>query len=123
MKTDCVCPGKLNQRITVHALKTSLTPNAGGHVDETSDSNWRQVGREWATCKSRGTREVVIDDQVRAFSTQEWTIRCPRSGVSPYTTGMQLRMNGRRFNISEPPYILDEQNDWIVINTIEVPTT
>lgn len=114
---------KLNNLVTVHALKTSLTPNAGGHVDETDETKWRQVGREWAAVKTMGTREVVIDDQVRAFSTHEWTIRCPRNGESPYTTGMQLRMGGRRFNISEPPYILDEQNEWIVINTIEVPTT
>lgn len=121
MKENCICPGKFDKRITIYRLKSSLTPNAGGHVDETDDSNWQHVGKEWAACKTNGTREVLIDDQLRQFSTHIWTIRYSNTAAT-YATGMQLRMGGRKFNIAEPPFNQDEQNEWIIINTIEVPT-
>lgn len=120
MAVKCICAADLNKRVDIWSLKSGLSPNAGGQIDETDTTKWRKVGSEWAQCKTTGSRETVIDNQVRQFASHEWTIRCtPRSRT--YTTGMYLKMGSRQFFISEPPQIIDEQNRWIVFATTEVP--
>lgn len=116
----CICTNDLNKLVTVMKLKSGLTQDAGGHIDKTDDANWIFFGKEWAQCVTAGTREVVIDDQVRQFAAHEWTIRWSNR-ASQYTTGMRLKMSGRVFSISEPPVNQNEQNEWIIINTTEVP--
>lgn len=119
MKDGCICPGRLNQRITVHALKTGLTPNAGGHVDETSDSNWRQVGREWAEIKTVGSREFFRGVEIAADITHQVTIRYGKNSAT-YTTGMKIKFDGRTFNIEGPPRNIDERNEWLVMACKEI---
>lgn len=116
----CICPNDLNRLVTVERLKDGLTQNAGGHINERDNANWAHIGKEWAKCVTTGSREVVIDDQIRQFASHEWTIRWSRR-ASEYTTGMRLKLKGRYHKIAQPPMNKDEADEWIIINTIELP--
>ena len=114
----CICPNDLTNLVTVERISPSATVTGGGIVDESLDTNWIQYGKEWAKCVTRGSREFVAGPQLREDTTHQWTIRWSNK-ASNYTTAMRLRMDGRKFNINAPPVNVNEDNDWIVIDTTE----
>lgn len=117
----CICPADLDRLVTVEKVNPSATEDGSGNVDETVDTNWIQCGKEWAKCVTRGSREFVSGPQLKETVSHQWTIRWSQA-ASDYTTGMRLRMDGRKFNISSPPLNIDEKDDWIRIDTEEVAT-
>lgn len=116
---QCICPNELTRLVTVEKVKDSATVLTDGNVDETSDSNWIVFGREWAKVVTQGSREFVRGEQLGEEASHQWTIRWSNKAAQ-YTTGMRLRMDGRKFNISAPPVNINERNEWLVINTKEV---
>lgn len=117
----CICPADLTQLVTVEKISASATVDGSGNVDESNETNWVLCGREWAKCVTRGSREFVSGPQLKETISHQWTIRWSNK-ASGYTTGMRLRMDGRKFNISAPPVNIDEANKWIRIDTEEVAT-
>lgn len=55
--TVTIPAGELDKRVSVLRLKTQLTPDASGHVDETSESNWTEVGKRWVKFITKGSRD------------------------------------------------------------------
>lgn len=117
----CFCPSRLQRLVDVEKINPSATADGGGHVDETNDANWVVCGQEWAELLTKGSREFFRGRQVNEDVTHQVTIRWSKK-ASGYTTGMRLRMDSRKFNISAPPINVDEKNEWIVMETKEVPT-
>lgn len=115
----CICAGDLKRRVTVERVKATATLDGSGNPDESLDANWVQFGRERAKVVTRGSREFVQGPQLKETVSHQWTIRWSQK-ASEYTTGMRLRMDGRKFHISAPPVNIDEENDWILIDTEEV---
>lgn len=117
----CVCPNDLKNLLTVERVSPSATVDGSGNVDESLDANWVYYGEVWAKCATRGSREFVSGPQVREDISHQWTVRWTPT-TAQYKTGMRLRLDGRKFNIAAPPRNLDEDNDWIVIDTVETAT-
>lgn len=115
----CICPRDLTRLVTVE--KVSATPDAGGDIDETDDANWVACGSEWVAFTTKGSREFFRNQQVAEDITHQITMRWSVKSSS-YTTGMRLKMDGRKFNIAAPPINVDEKNEWLLIATKEVPT-
>lgn len=116
---ECICHRDLNKRVTVERLRPSLTPDAAGHIDETNDANWQQIGKVWAKFTTRGSREFFRGEQVAAEITHQVTIRWSRT-AREWTTKMRLRMDGRVFNIAGPLRNVDEADKWLVFPVVEV---
>jgi head-tail adaptor len=116
---NCICPNDLTHTLTVERVKATATIDGSGNPDETLDSNWVQFGKEAAKCVTRGSREFVSGPQLKETVSHQWTIRWSQK-ASGYTTGMRLRLDGRKFYISAPPLNIDEADKWIRIDTEEV---
>lgn len=117
----CLCANDLNRLLTVEKLKPSATVDNSGNIDETNDANWVACGQEWAQVLTKGSREFFRNRQVGEDITHQVTIRWSKT-ASQYTTGMRLRLDGRKLNIAAPPLNVDEKNDWLVMETREVPS-
>lgn len=109
--------GELNRRVEVRVL--SATPDASGHVDETDDSNWIVIARRWCKLTPRGSREFFRGQQVAAEITHQVTMRFD-SESRRFTTGNQLKMDDRKFNISGPPVNVEEAGVLYQFPAVEV---
>lgn len=118
---ECICASELNRLVKVEKVNPSATPDASGNIDETNDTNWVQCGREWVKFVTRGSREFYRDRQVGEEITHQVWMRFSEA-ASGYRSGMRLRMDGRKFNIAAPPINVNEQDEWIMVHTKEVPT-
>lgn len=110
---------EFNKRMSVRRLKTDLTPDAAGHIDETDDDNWEAIAERWCQLVTKGSREFFRGEQVAAEITHQVTMRFDRQAAT-FTTGMQLKLGQRLFGISEPPRNVDERNTLLVFAAIEV---
>lgn len=118
---DCICINELNRLVIVEKISPSATPDGSGNIDETNDTNWVRCGSEWVKFVTRGSREFYRDRQVGEEVThQVWMQFSDAAGE--YRSGMRLRMDGRKFNISAPPINVDEKDEWLLVQTKEVPT-
>ena len=109
---------KLNHRITIERLKNNQTLEGGGQPDETDDANWTAAGTDWAEFITQGSREFFRGEEIAADITHQVTLRYSTTAAK-FTKKMRLRMDGRRFNIAEPPRNIDEKNNWLVFKVIE----
>lgn len=119
MKCCTTYAPKLQNKVTVEKKKSNMTPNASGHIDETNDSNWTIAGKEWVELITRGSREFFRGQEVASDITHQVTMRWSKQ-ASEYTNDMRIKFEGRKFNISEPPRNVDEQNMWLVFAAIEI---
>lgn len=110
---------KLDKQVTVKRIKTGLTPDAAGHIDETNEANWITYGTFYCEIVTKGSREFFRGEQVNADITHQITIRHSTSSAG-ITTSMKLVYQGRTFNISEPPRNVNEDNEWLVFGAVEV---
>ena len=117
---DCFCASHLTRLVDVEKISTSATVDANGNIDETNDANWVKFGSEWVGFVTKGSREFFRGRQVNEDVTHQVTLRWSQKSAQ-YTTGMRLKMDGRKFNISAPPINIDEKNEWIQLETKEVP--
>lgn len=117
---DCLCANHLTRLVNVEKINPAATADAGGTIDETNDSNWVVCGNEWVGFVTKGSREFFRSRQVNEDVTHQVTMRWSQK-ASGYKTGMRLRMDGRKFHIAAPPINVDEKNEWIVMETKEVP--
>jgi SPP1 family predicted phage head-tail adaptor len=119
----CACPSKpmpkLDKYVTVRKLRSGLTPNASGHIDETDETNWTNAGQEWAEFITQGSREFFRGEEIAADITHQVTMRWNRRAAT-YTTDMQLKMGGRTFHIAAPPVNIDEQDLYLRFATKEI---
>lgn len=63
----CACPAPLDRNGIIQ--RPGTTPDAGGHVDLTQNSNWNPVGSRKFRFVSHGGREGRVFDQVQAETT------------------------------------------------------
>jgi SPP1 family predicted phage head-tail adaptor len=111
---------KCNNRVTVEKKKSGLTVNPGGHTDDTNNAEWQVMATGvWCEFKTRGSREFFRGEEVAADITHQITTRYTNTSAQ-ITTDMRLRMDGRIFNIAEPPRNVDEDNKWIVFAVTEI---
>lgn len=116
---DCVCADNLNRRVSVRRLKPSDSTDASGHIDETVDSNWEEIGKRWVAFATKGSREFFRREEVAADITHQITMRY--DGLSKtFTTKMQLKMGDRKFNIAEPPRNVNEANQMLIFACTEI---
>ncbi len=111
---------KRNKLITVQRLRRGTAPNAGGHVDESDDTNWEDFCKVWANVSPRGSREFFRREQVAADITHQVEILYSAK-ANQITSGMRVTFSGRKLNISGPPRNTDEANHSLVMACIEVP--
>jgi SPP1 family predicted phage head-tail adaptor len=110
---------RLDKHILIQRLKTGLTPDASGQIDETDSSNWTNHGKFYAEIITKGSREFFQGEQVNADITHQITVRYSTLAAG-ITTKMQVLYGGRIMNISEPPRNVNEQNQWLVFGAIEI---
>jgi SPP1 family predicted phage head-tail adaptor len=110
---------RLDKHILIQRLKTGLTPDASGQIDETDSSNWTNHGKFYAEFITKGSREFFRGEQVNADITHQITVRYSTLAAG-ITTKMQVLYGGRIMNISEPPRNVNEQNQWLVFGAIEI---
>lgn len=109
----------LTRKVTVQKIKSGLTQNASGHIDETNDSNWTIAGTEWVELVTRGSREFFRGQEIAADITHQITMRWSKKAES-YTTDMRIKYGTRTLHIAEPPKNVDEKNEWLVFATKEI---
>ena len=119
MANKCLCAADLDKRITVRRLKSSAVLDASGHLDETREGNWVEVGKRWAQFITRGSREFFRGEEVAADITHQITIRYDKTAAA-WTTKMHVKYDGRTFNIAGPLRDIDEQNEWLVFPAVEI---
>lgn len=112
----CKCP-RLNRRVTVQRL--AGTPDAAGHVDESSAANWEQYARVSAAIVAKSSREFWGADQVQADVTHQITIRWSRT-ADAIEADMRVRDGDKTYNLSGPPFDPDGQRRVLKLNAIEV---
>lgn len=113
MAAKCVCVA-LNKRIEVWCLKSGLTLTGGGHINETTDANWRRLGSEWVEFKTRGSREFFRGDEIAADITHQITMRWSARAAT-YTTDMRIKFERRIFSIESPPMNIDEDKAGYIV--------
>lgn len=90
------CVGKYNERLTIESLKG--TADAHGHIDNTSNDNWKTYTSSYATVMTRGGREFWKVDQQAADVTHVW--RCPYGkALAAATPDMRLKHEGLFYEI------------------------
>jgi head-tail adaptor len=110
---------KLANRVEVQKLSASV--NAGGHLDETTASNWVTIASRWCELLTRGSREFFRSVEVAADVTHQVTMRSDPESLA-LTTKQRLKMGSRIFSISSPPVDVDEQREMVRFAAVEVPT-
>ncbi len=109
-----------NDLVTVQRLKTGALADAGGHVDESLDSNWENFTKQWASVNPANSREFFRGAQVAADVTHqvEMLFNSESSRITP-----KMRIvykGGRKLNISGPPRNIDENDHSLVFACTEV---
>ncbi len=98
-----------NALLSVRRIKSSIAPDASGHVNEADEANWEIFTKQWSDITPRGSREFFRGEQVAADITHQVEMLY-NSESKQITTKHQIVMDGRRFNIAEPPRNVDEMN-------------
>ncbi len=109
--------GLRDSLVSVQRLRS--VPDAGGHIDESSDSNWEVFTRQWMSVLPRGSREFFRGEQVAADITHQFEclLNSESSQISPKN---RIVWKGRRFNVSEPPRNVDERDHSLRFACVEV---
>lgn len=111
--------GLLNRRVTVQRINPTATIDAAGHIEESAEASWIQVGKHWCQFIPRGSREFFRGEQVAAEITHAVRMRYD-SDSKNYTTGMRLVLGTRKFNLAGPGVNTEEANVELVFPAIEV---
>ncbi len=108
-----------NTLIAVRRLKSSIAPDASGHVNEADPTNWETFTKQWASVVPRGSREFFRREQVAADITHQVELLY-NSDSRQITQKCQLILDGRVLNIAEPPRNVDEDNHSLRFACVEV---
>jgi len=111
--------GQFNQLVTVQQLKSTITEDAAGHIDETDTANWETYCERWAKLITRGSREFLVGDQQAATANPSVRMRSD-SKTREITTAMRLLVKGRVCSISEPPQDVGEEREFVEFGYVEV---
>lgn len=111
--------GKYRTRVQIRRLKSSLTPDAAGQINETTAANWETYIKRWAEIITKGSREFLVGDQQNAQITHLVRVRSD-SDTRAALTGMRLEFDGRILSIAEPPRDRDEQRIEVEFACVEV---
>lgn len=117
----CLCANDLNRYVTIQRLNPAATPDAGGHINETIDANWMNVGTEWCQIITQGSREFVVGQQLDQQITHQVSMRFSPSATK-YTTKFRLTFEGRILNFAGPPQNVDEKDKWLRFPAFETPS-
>lgn len=120
MRTN-IHAGKLLRRGQLQRVKSTVFPDASGHVDLTNDSNWEFVQNRWFSIVPAGSKQFLIGDQQRADVTHQLTMRYD-SMSSSVTEGWRLKHRGVTYNFSGPP--VDRNLDKVLLDfpAIAIPS-
>lgn len=111
--------GSYNRRIKVQRLKSSVTVDAAGHINETTEANWETHCDCWARIEYRGGRESLTGDQLTANDTAMVFVRSYEK-TRAITVDMRFTMQGRIFSISQPPVDVGERRVEVRFPAVEV---
>ncbi|MSR60296.1 MAG: hypothetical protein EXS05_22090 [Planctomycetaceae bacterium] len=101
--------GDFNRHVTVRRINENATPDAAGHIDETTESNWRDIGKRWVKLTPRGSREFFRGQEVAADITHQVDMRFD-SISDKYKAKDQLVLGTRKINLAGPASNIDEQD-------------
>jgi SPP1 family predicted phage head-tail adaptor len=105
--------GKLLRRGQLQRLKSTVSADASGHVDETDDANWEFVQNRWFSIVPAGSKQFLIGDQQRADVTHQITMRYD-SMSSSVTVGWRMSHRGEVYNFNGPP--VDRNLDKVLLD-------
>lgn len=99
------------KRVTIQRPKTSATPDAAGHINFNTSSNWSDAGKRWATIKTRGGSENYLFNHIQ--SDVSFLVDLPYDSLT-VTIGPSWRIliGTRELDISAA-YNVDEANEKI----------
>jgi len=98
----------------------SAVPDAAGHIDETDDTNWAEVGARYCEIIPKGSREFFRGQQVAEQITHQITFRFDAQSKDFHAAMRFERHDGRRFNFAGPGVNTGEADEWLVFPAIEV---
>jgi hypothetical protein len=115
--------GQRRTRVTFQRLKSGLTQDAAGHINEKTESNWETYCERQAKVDYSGGSESVVGDQVVAVT--NWVLTVPRDSK---TQAADMRMRVRWTNgsvthtcgITEPPFDANQGNREVMVKCAEV---
>lgn len=111
--------GDLDVRCVVRRLKEGVQPNTAGHVDETDEANWRDMGKRWVKLVPRGSREFFRGQQVAEDITHQiYMLRDSHS--QRFTTKDKLVSGSRQFNLAGPGVDVDERHETLSFPAVEI---
>ena len=113
--------GKLLRRGQLQRIKSTVVPDASGHVDLTKDANWEFVQNRWFSIVPSGSKQFLLGDQLRADVTHQITMRYD-SMSSSVTKGWRLQHRGTTYNFSGPP--VDRNLDRVLLDfpAVSIPS-
>lgn len=99
-----IAAGKYRTRVMIQRLKSDLTEDASGHIDEKADANFEENEPRW--CRliyARGT-ERLVGDQLNGLQKVLVAMRSD-SVTRALTTAdrIKIKETGDIFSIAEPP--------------------
>ena len=111
--------GSRRTLVTIQRLKSGLTQDLAGQINEKLESNWETYGKWWAKVEYTGGAESVVGDQVVA--TTSWVLTVPSDEKSRAATmRMRAKFNGHTCGITEPPFDAEQGNREMMIKCVEV---
>ena len=112
--------GDFNKYGNVYSLKSTIVPDASGHVDETDPTNWQLIGPRHFNIVPKGSKEFTVNDQVNANISHQLTTTYDRLSKS-FTEKYKFIYQGRTFSLAGPGVNVKERNRWISFPAIESP--
>lgn len=111
--------GQRRTTVTIQRLKSGLTQDAAGHIDQSVSTNWETYLRLKMKVEYGGGTETLVGDELQ--SANSWLLTGPSSTKSrEIDTKMRAIFNGHTCGISEPPVDVEQMNREIQIRCIEV---
>lgn len=115
--------GSRRTLVTIQRLKSGLTQDLAGHINEKTESNWETYGKWWCKAEYSGGSESIVGDQVVA--TTSWVLTGPSdSKLRAATMGMRVKWtNGgvsHTCGITEPPFDSEQSNREMIVKCAEI---
>ena len=111
--------GRLNNRVVIERKNENATPDAGGQVDWTLDSNWRIACHRWCEIVPKGSREFLRLYQVTDEITHGVKFRYDQESRK-FKTSWRVKIGTRVLNIAGPGIDPDERHEYLIFPAIEV---
>ena len=111
--------GSRRTLVTIQRLKSGLTQDLAGHINQKTEANWETYCKRWAKVEYSGGSESIVGDQLVANTS--WVLTLPNDeAMRAATMGMRVKFDGHTCGITEPPFDADQNRREMMVKCVEV---